>query len=246
LPGYGLSTRPASANKRQIGFSILEALEQVLPNATTRPVYWISHDRGARIGHRLLTAPSPPPNVKAAVFIDIVPTLEQWRAFALPQASIAYFHWPFLATPTAPQVIEGMGGDAFCRMILARGRGTNEIGASRLEAQGAYEQYASIFANPEAIKGSCADYADGGVAECEAQKREQAAGTKVKVPLLVIYSEGSLGKMNDVEAIWPQWVEEGKLETVPVGDGHGHYLPESADEIVAEKVIEFVQKQQAE
>jgi hypothetical protein len=172
-----------------------------------------------------------------------VPTLEQWRAFALPQASIAYFHWPFLATPTAPEVIEGMGGDAFCRMILARGRGSNEVGASRLAAQGAYEQYASIFASSEAIKGSCADYADGGVPECEAQKREQAAGTKVKVPLLVLYSEGSLGMMNDVEAIWPQWVEEGKLETVPIGDGHGHYLPESAYEIVAEKVMEFIKKQ---
>jgi hypothetical protein len=164
-----------------------------------------------------------------------VPTLEQWRAFAHPAASIAYFHWPFLATPAAPEVIKGMGGDAFCRMLLARGRGRNEIGASNLEAQGAYEQYASIFARDDAIEGSCADYADGGVPECEAQKREQAAGTKVKVPLMVIYSEGSLGMMNDVEAIWPQWVEEGKLETVPVGDGHGHYLPESADELVAEK-----------
>ena len=98
-------------------------------------------------------------------------------------------------------------------------------------------------AREDAIDGSCADYADGGVPECEAQKREQAAGTKMKVPLTVIYSEGSLGMMNDVEAIWPQWVEEGKLETVPVGDGHGHYLPESADELVAEKVVEFIKKQ---
>lgn len=136
-----------------------------------------------------------------------------------------------------------MGGDVFCKMILARGRGSNEIGASKLEAQGAYEQYATIFARPEAIQGSCADYADGGVPECEAQKREQAAGVKVKVPLLVIYSEGSLGLMNDVEAIWPEWVEEGKVEFVAVGEGHGHYLPESADGIVGERVVEFVKKQ---
>jgi hypothetical protein len=174
--------------------------------------------------------------------MDIVPTLEQWRAFSTPQASITYFHWPFLATPTAPQVISGMGGAAFCRMILARGRGTNELGASNLEAQGAYEHYCSIFAREDAIKGSCADYADGGVPECEAQKREQADGRKVKVPLLVIYSEGSLGKMNDVEAIWPLWVDEseGKVSFVAVADGHGHYLPESADGLVAESVRGFV------
>lgn len=93
-------------------------------------------------------------------------------------------------------------------MILARGRGSNEVGASKLEAQGAYDHYASIFARDEAIDGSCADYADGGVPECEAQKREQAEGKQVNVPLLVIYSEGSLGKMNDVEKVWPEWVED--------------------------------------
>jgi hypothetical protein len=135
-----------------------------------------------------------------------------------------------------------MGGGAFCKMLLARGRGTNEIGASKLEAQGAYEQYAEIFEREETIRGSCADYADGGVPECEAQKREQAEGVRVRVPLLVVYSEGSLGKMNDVEAIWPAWVEEGKVSFVAVAEGHGHYLPESADEIVAEEVLGFVKK----
>ena len=135
-----------------------------------------------------------------------------------------------------------MGGEAFCRMILARGRGTNEIGAQKLDADSAYDQYATIFAGDDAIKGSCADYADGAAPECEEQEKEQAAGTKVRVPLLVIYSEGSLAKMNDVEAIWPNWVEGGKVDFVGVGDGHGHYLPESADELVAAKVVEFVKK----
>jgi hypothetical protein len=211
-------------------------------NATTRPIYWIAHDRGARIGHRLLASPTPPSQIKAAVFIDIVPTLAQWHAFANPAASIAYFHWPFLATSTAPQVINGMGGAAFCRMVLARGRGTNELGASNLEAEGAYEHYAEIFDREEAIKGSCADYADGGLPECEAQEREQAEGVKVSVPLLVVYSEGSLGKMNDVEKIWPEWVEGGKVEFLSVGDGHGHYLPESADGVVGEGVLGFVKR----
>jgi creatinine amidohydrolase/Fe(II)-dependent formamide hydrolase-like protein len=29
---------------------------------------------------------------------------------------------------------------------------------------------------------------------------------------------------------------------VGVGEGHGHYLPESADALVAEKVVEFVKR----
>lgn len=133
-----------------------------------------------------------------------------------------------------------MGGDAFCRLVLARGRGTNEEGVAKLEAHDAYGHYAALFASSEAIRGSCADYADGGIAESEAQEREQKDGVKVAVPLLVIYSEGSLGKMHDVEAVWPEWVQGGKVGFVGVGDGHGHYLPESADELVANKVVEFV------
>lgn len=174
--------------------------------------------------------------------MDIVPTLAQWRAFANPAAATAYFHWPFLATASAPDAIEGMGGAAFCRMILARGRGSNALGAQRIDADDAYAHYASIFDGKDAICGSCADYAEGSVPECEAQDAEQRAGRKVGLPVLVVYSEGSLGRMHDVEGVWREWVEEGRVEFLGVGDGHGHYLPESADEVVAEGVLGFVRK----
>lgn len=129
-------------------------------------------------------------------------------------------------------------------MILARGRGANSLGHEKIDSEDAYGHYARTFDRESAIEGSCADYAGGAVEECRAQEQEQEDGRKVKVPLLVIYSEGSLGSMNDVERIWPKWVEKGVegVRFVGVGDGHGHYLPESADQLVAEKVVEFVQK----
>lgn len=126
-------------------------------------------------------------------------------------------------------------------MILARGKGANEAGIARLSEHDAYEHYAAQFARRETIRGSCADYAEGGVAESEAQEREQAEGRKVRLPLLVVYSEGYLGRMHDVEGIWREWVEdEGRVGFVRVGEGHGHYLPESADAVVAEEVMRFV------
>lgn len=129
-------------------------------------------------------------------------------------------------------------------MILARGRGANAAGQAKIDSEDAYGHYSKIFGRDDAIEGSCADYAGGAAEECEAQAGEQGSGVKVRVPLLVIYSEGSLGRMNDVEGVWPEWVEGGVrgVGFVRVGDGHGHYLPESADELVAEKVVEFVQK----
>jgi pimeloyl-ACP methyl ester carboxylesterase len=175
--------------------------------------------------------------------MDIVPTLEQWRAFADPAASTAYFHWPFLATPFAPDLIKAMGGAKFCRTVMERGRGTNESGIKNLEADDAYAHYCAQFDRSETIRGSCADYADGSVPECEAQTKEQNEGKKVRVPLLVLYSEGSLAKMHDVEACWNRWVN-GELECFGIGDGHGHYFPESAPEIVSEQVLRWLKKVQ--
>ncbi|KAM0722556.1 hypothetical protein Q7P37_001997 [Cladosporium fusiforme] len=241
LPGYGISPPPPTPDKRTIGLSILSALQITIPNSPSRKIHWIGHDRGARIGHRLLTAPTPPPNLHAAVLIDIVPTLAQWQSFSHPAAATAYFHWPFLATPLAPDLIRAAGGASFCHSILARGRGSNEEGIRSLESDGAYAHYTALFDSDAAIEGSCADYADGSTPECEAQTEEQAQGRKVDVPLLVVYSEGYLGRMHDVQAVWKGWVaDEAKLSFLPVGDGHGHYLPESADGVVAEVVARFV------
>lgn len=242
VPGYGISSSPPTPDKKAIATIILEALHQVFPNATSRPLVWCSHDRGARIGHRLLAdPPAQAENIVAALFMDIVPTLEQWRSFSNPAAAVRYFHWPFLATPFAPEVIEAVGGDKFCRMVLAAGKGGNEAGVQRLQADGAYDVYAAQFAKAETIKGSCDDYADGSVNESQAQEREQSEGKKVRVPTLVLYSEGSLAKMHDVEACWKPWVD-GELTCVGIGEGHGHYFPESAPEVVAEHVLNFLKK----
>jgi pimeloyl-ACP methyl ester carboxylesterase len=106
LPGYGFSSLPPKPDKRTVGNLIIEALQSVF--GKDRQVIWCGHDRGARVGHRLLVDNEPSHNIKAAVLMDIVPTLEQWRAFSNPLASVAYYHWPFLATDMAPHLIETM------------------------------------------------------------------------------------------------------------------------------------------
>lgn len=178
------------------------------------------------------------------MLIDIVPTLSQWASFASPAAATAYFHWPFLATSIAPDLILSSGAGAFCRAILERGRGTNAAGIEALESDDAYAHYCAVFDREEAVRGSCADYADGAEAECEAQSEEQRARRKVEVPLLVVYSQAYLGRMHDVEKVWGEWVGDGegaRVEFLAVGEGHGHYLPESAGEVVGREVGRWVQ-----
>ena len=238
LPGYGLSSLPPKPDKRTVGNVIVEALRSVFKN---RPIIWCGHDRGGRVGHRLLVDNDSKHNIKAAILLDIVPTLEQWRSFSNPTAAVAYYHWPFLATPMAPQLIEAMGGQTYFKNSFSRITGKNTEGAARLRENDAIDHYCHVMSKPEAIAGACADYASGAGEEVQRQGEDQKAGRKVKVPTMLLYSASNLGSMHDVEVVWPKWVE-GELKCVGIPDGVGHYIPEEAPDRTAKLIMEWVDK----
>lgn len=237
LPGYGISSLPPASDKRTVGNLIIEALQQVF--GKERPVIWCGHDRGARVGHRLLVDNDASHNIKAALLMDIVPTSIQNKVFANPKASVAYYHWPFLATNIAPQMIERMGGGYFCKLNLSRVKGANEAGLKKFQENHAWDHYAHQFDNPECIAGSCADYHWGATGEPEAQEQDQKDGKKIKVPTMVIYSASNLGSMHDVPTVWKDWVD-GEVKFHGVPDKYGHFLPEECPDIVAKDVIEWI------
>lgn len=237
LPGYGFSSLPPSSDKRTVGKLIIEALQQVF--GKDRPVIWCGHDRGARVGHRLLVDNDPSHNIKAGILMDIVPTLEQWRSFSNTRAVTAYYHWPFLATNLAPAMIEQMGGAYWCNANLNRVKGGNEAGLAKFKENDAWDHYCHQFNKAECISGSCADYAFGAEGEPKEQESDQQQGKKVKVPTMVLYSATNLGSMHDVPQIWQNWCD-GELQCHGIPDGYGHFLPEECPEIIAKHVAEWV------
>lgn len=241
LPGYGISSLPPKSDKRTVGNLIVEALQHIF--GKERPIIWCGHDRGGRVGHRVLVDNDPAFNLKAGIIMDIVPTLEQYRSFASPTASVAYYHWPFLATNIAPAMIEKMGGNYWCDVALNRVKGGNEAGIAKFKEDYAWDHYCHQYSDPVCIAGSCADYKAGAEEDCEQQEADQQEGKKVKVPLLLLYSASNLGKMHDVPAVWEKWCD-GELKLYGVPDGYGHYLPEEAPEITADKIIGFIEQVQ--
>lgn len=237
LPGYGISSLPPKPDKRTVGNLIIEALQQVF--GKERPVIWCGHDRGARVGHRLLVDNDASHNIKAAILMDIVPTIVQWQAFANPLASVAYYHWPFLATDMAPQMIEAMGGGVFTENNFNRIKGGNEAGVKKFKENHAWENYCHQFNQPECISGSCADYKSGATDEPKEQEADQKAGKKIKAPTLVIYSASNLGRMHDVSKIWKDWCV-GELKTFGVEGGIGHFMPEEDPDTTAKQVIGWI------
>jgi len=248
LPGYGLSSPTKSTSRSAVGAALLEASHSIFPD---RPIILGGHDRGARMCHRLAISHVNPPKDTAelhsykllgTVLLDIVPTLVQWQSFSNPVASATYFHWPFLTSPVAVDMIDAWGGDKWCHNSLDRVCGDNSAGRKACQSDDAWSVYESQFKKRECIEGSCADYVDGMNPEPQEQEKDQKAGRKIDVPTLVMWSLGKLGKMHgDVEGIWKQWVKDGvDLRAQGCGEDVGHYLPEEAHEVVGKAIIKLL------
>ncbi|KAL8338965.1 hypothetical protein RB598_007332 [Gaeumannomyces tritici] len=246
LPGYGISTPSDKHSKLEVGRALLEALISTFKlqpgeAAAPRTVILGGHDRGARIAHRLAVSLSHDPafaqssgagggllRVAGAALLDIVPTQAQWAAFADPVSSRAYFHWPLLANVALAS-----------HALIA---GSDEAGRARVvEADGAADVHAELFEREETIRCSCEDYAAGSTVDVVEQVADQAAGRKLDVPTLVLFSAAGIGGRMDVAGIWKDWVAPGvELEAVAVGGGYGHYLPEEACDVVLEHLSKFL------
>ncbi|KAI4726677.1 alpha/beta hydrolase [Aureobasidium sp. EXF-10728] len=252
LPGYGLSTLKGKPGVAAVGAALLEACRERFPD---RPIILAGHDRGARVCHRLAVSNAHPPQddttnlhsykLLGTVLLDIVPTLIQWKSFAHPQASAAYFHWPFLASPIAADMIEAFGAAKWTHLGLDRICGDNAEGRKAMQSDDAWEVYESLLSKREAIEGSCADYASGCFDEPPLQEADQREGRKIQSPTLVMWSKYRLGKMHggDLGSIWKEWMQDASLLTAEgVGDDVGHYLPEEASTVIGTAIKGFVDK----
>ncbi|KAK3317356.1 alpha/beta hydrolase [Cercophora scortea] len=251
LPGYGISTPATEHSKRFIGRALLDALQEVFgitPDAP-RKVIVGGHDRGARVSHRLAVDRKdflPAVDIVGTVLLDIVPTMVQWESFRNPAIAQGYFHWPLLANvELATNLIKAFGGANWVRGGHFRLTNSPE-GIRRIKMEDAVEVYAALFEKEETIRCSCEDYAASATPDFNEQAADQAAGRKIDVPTLVMFSAAKLGSQMDIAEVWKDWVAPGTVyEHVAVGEGYGHYLPEEAYDIVSARVLEFLDKHAA-
>ena len=140
-------------------------------------------------------------------------------------------------------MISAFGGGEWARQAHTRIAGPNPVSLERIKKDNALDIYAELFDQKETLYYTALDYAAGAAPEATEQEEDQKAGRKVGVPLLVMFSKAKLGARTDVAGIWKDFVGEGvEYEGVGVGEGHGHYLPEEAFDIVVPKIEEFLKK----
>lgn len=233
LRGYGFSGKPpvsadhAACSKREMAKDAV-GLMRALGHARFRVA---SHDRGARVAHRL--ALDHAEAVERLCVMDIVPTLHHFEtadaAFAL-----GYYHWFWLAQPHP-------GPERLIRQDVAV---WFDVHTSREPKGGdvfhpeARADYLAALRLPGTVEAICEDYRAAATVDLEHDRASRASGERVRCPLLCLWgAKGRIGTWYAPLDVWRAYASG------PVS-GHavpsGHYLAEECPEEVLAGLLPFL------
>ena len=189
-----------------------------------------SHDRGARVAHRL--ALDFPDRVEKLAVLDIVPTLEHFERTDMAFA-VGYYHWFWFAQPHPfPESLIDAAPEIWWHAHTRR-----EPKGDDFFAPEALAEYLAAARDPDAIRGMCEDYRAAATIDLDHDRASRDAGAKVRCPLLVLWGRnGKVGSWYDPLAIWSDYAEGG-VSGGPVSSGH--YLAEEAPGEVLAAFTEF-------
>jgi haloacetate dehalogenase len=225
LRGYGLSSKPpATADHAPMAKRAMAAdLAALMRGLGFDSFQVVSHDRGARVAHRL--ALDAPDAVERLCVMDIVPTLEHFERTDMAFA-MGYYHWFFLAQPH----------DGPERMILRDVEDWFDLQTSREPKDRGFfhpearADYLAALREPGTVTAICEDYRAAATIDLEHDRASRAAGERIRCPLLALWGgKGRIGRWYDPLAIWRAYAA-GEVSGGPVASGH--YLAEEAPEEV--------------
>ncbi len=233
LRGYGFSGKHgptpdhAPYAKRAMAADMVGLMRQLgFPRFTV-----VSHDRGARVAHRM--ALDAPDAIERLAVMDIVPTLEHFERTDMAFA-MGYYHWFWLAQPhDLPERL--IMRDVEDWFDLHTSREPKERGFFHPEARA---DYIAALREPGTVTAICEDYRAAATIDLVHDRASRAAGEKVTCPLLALWgAKGKIGTWYEPLALWRQYAS-GPVTGGPVPSGH--YLAEEAPEAVLAALEPFL------
>lgn len=228
LRGYGDSGKPPAGDnhvnysKRAMALDQVEVMERL----GFQQFAMVSHDRGARVGHRL--ALDHPDRLTKLVMLDICPTCYMYKTADRQFASV-YFHWFFLILP-APFPEKLIGNNVHTVLKLFMGSAVPKF----IEPE-AYAEYLRCFSDPATIHGSCEDYR--AAASIDLAHDDADMDRKISCPISVLWgANGFVGRKYDVLTIW----RERAIQVSGKGLAAGHWLPEEVPNEMLAEVKQFL------
>lgn len=224
LRGYGRSDKPAN-DAENLAYSkraMANDLVAVMRSLGHDKFHLCGHDRGGRVAYRL--AQDHPEAVTSLVTLDIVPTLEQWKAMSTVAGAMNTYHWPFLAQPyPLPEKMIGAGADFYLEEKL--GAWNNGTGLDVFDPA-ALAEYRAHFRDPEVIHALCNDYRAGATCDVEHDRAALDRGIQITCPMLALWGDAGIpGKSGGGPLdIWRKWA----TNVTGGGIACGHFLAEEA------------------
>ena len=189
-----------------------------------------SHDRGARVAHRLCL--DFPKNVKKVCLMDIAPTLTMYRE-TNQEFATKYIWWFFLIqTAPLPEHLIGLDPQYFLEVMLS---GLNKTpGAITREA---LSEYRRCFCCTSTIHATCEDFRASADIGLEMDEADDRAGNKIVAPVHVLWgAKNTVGQEWDILATW-------RAKATSTVTGHsldcGHFLQEERPEETLEELQNF-------
>jgi haloacetate dehalogenase len=220
LRGYGRSLKPpATADHAPYAKKAMarDMVEMMAHFGHTR--FRIgSHDRGARVAHRL--AIDFPERVERLAVLDIVPTIEHFERADM-KFGLSYYHWFWFAQPHPfPENLISEAPESWFMVHTTRG------GPSNFFHPEALADYLACARNPQMIRGMCEDYRAAASIDLEHDRASRTAGEKIQCPVMALWgAKGPIGKWYDPVGIWRQYSTE---DVTGSEVASGHYLAEEA------------------
>ena len=218
LRGYGDSGKP-EGGPEHVNYSkraMAQDQVEVMQHLGFESFLLASHDRGARVSHRLTK--DHPQRVRKLAVLDIIPTRRMFQIVNKEMASNTY-HWFFLIQPYdfPERMIEGQA-DYFIRRRFERGGDAAEVFPAEAVAE-----YVRCFCDPATIHATCEDYRAG--ASIDLVHDEADLDNKVTCPLLALWSStGYVGRTQDVLQVWREYATDVRGHSLT----YGHHLAEEA------------------
>lgn len=237
LRGYGDSSKPMGApehsnySKRVMGNDQFKVMTEL----GFEKFHVISHDRGARVAHRMVV--DHPERILTCTMMDILPTLEMY-ADTNEEFATKYYHWFLYIQPNGfPETLLGANPDYFIRFNLNKKIGPT---ARTHFPEDVMQEYIRCFSAPGTIHGISEDYRASASIDREYDKLDIANNVIIDTPLLVMWGKnGVVGKLWDVLAGWKQ--KASNVEGYGIEDC-GHFVPEEQPDIVLKHIEDFLVK----
>ena len=225
LRGYGFSLKPpATADHAPYAKAeMAKDMIAVMDHFGFDQFCLASHDRGARVSHRL--ALDNPKRVLKLAVLDIIPTIEHFERANMDFA-LGYYHWFWLAQPHPfPEWMINQAPEDWWRQHTAR-----HPSQADLFHPEALADYLAAVRQPDMVRGMCEDYRAAASIDLQHDRASRQAGVKVQCPMLSLWgAKGKIGAWYDPLAVWSDYC----AETVIGGPVQsGHYLAEEAPEEV--------------